>query len=247
MQTSLGIDTGEPNHERLREHSADFTPLPVVTQMLEFIWGGMGGMAAAGCDTFIQSQGAFMLDPAAGGGVFGQAMGLHPGFAKWTRSGVEIRAEEKAAERHYDNLRLGDALAADTLAWYARYDLIMTNPPFHLWKEYVRTFLPLLRSGGVLALLGLCSWGQRSAAGVELFTEHRPAIQARITGTIGFRGPGINPKTGNKWGSDPRDYCWWVWVNLGDSPIDVWASLNLPLLPAMDRRWRERPGTQEAA
>jgi hypothetical protein len=257
----MGFESGEPDHARLREHSADFTPRPVVDQFAQAI---LGAMETSGVQSFT------MLDPAAGAGVFGQSFRAVARRLAMESSihAYELREEERPnLERHYDEVTIGDALTiqaglvsalehepvstkGDWLErWNAlHYDLIVTNPPFHLWKEYLIAYRNRLDerygAGGVLAFLGLSTWGQRSREGVKLFQDakYRPFAEFRITGTLGFRGPGVNPETGKKWGTDTRNYSWWVW-KAEPSEAPSWACSNLPLLDGSERRWTTRPGT----
>ena len=245
----MGFDSGEPDHERLRDHSADFTPRPVVDQFAMWL---LSKLVDNECESFT------MLDPAAGGGVFGQSFRAvaRKLAMESTIDAYELREEERAnLERHYDAVTIGDALAIDLErisrpgedVWLdddeMAYDLIATNPPFHLWKEYLIAFRHRLKPGGVLAFLGLSTWGQRSKAGVELFAneDYRPWGELRITGTLGFRGPGINPENGKRWGTDTRNYSWWIYKP-GPPPGPDWWSTNAELLPGCDRRWTVRPG-----
>ena len=153
-QTTMGFDSGEPNHARLREHSADFTPRPVVLQLFDWL-ASLDGIHAG----FSPSTDT-MLDPAAGAGVFGQVARIVKYGRQFTTHGMEIREEEREhVRRHYDHATIGDALVSPCPG---PWGLIATNPPFHLWKEYVLAYRDLIASGGMLCLLGLCSWGQRS-------------------------------------------------------------------------------------
>jgi phospholipid N-methyltransferase len=249
-QTDMGFATGEPDHGRLREHSADFTPRPVVDQFANLL---LGILADVGGEEFT------MLDPAAGSGVFGQSFRAVARRLAMKSSihAYELREEEKPhLARHYDEVTIGDALTIDlerisqpdSDVWLSdlSYDLIVTNPPFHLWREYLTTFRRRLNANGVMAFLGLSTWGQRSKDGVSLFEDevYRPHREYRITGTLGFRGPGVNPENGKKWGTDTRNYSWWLWkAESNDDEEGIWSCRNLPLLDGSDRRWTSKPGT----
>lgn len=239
-QTGLGFDAGEPDRERLREHSADFTPRGVVDQFVARYFDLVQRVEGP---EWARREPHRVLDPAAGGGVFGQSI-----RAEAEKRGldvhltaVELRDEEATnLGRHYDEVVTADALE------YAKdaqlFDWIVTNPPFPLWREYVRTFRSLLRPHSAMSLLGLVTWGQRSRDGVELFLDarFRPVALQRITGTLGFRGPGINSETGKRHGTDTRSYGWWTW-GLGCGAAG-WVTTNLALLDSSGRRWKVKPG-----
>lgn len=244
-QSDFSFSSGEPDQERLRSFDADFTPEPVVAQFL-------GTLRDRGLEP------KCILDPAAGAGVFGKvARELWPNASI---EAIEPRKEEaQHLERYYDivhHVEFEEAVRRGLL-WCVRgmrpprFDLIATNPPFSLWRDFVAESMPLIWTGH-LALLGLTSWGARSEDGYELFELSPPDRQSRIPGTINFRGPGVNPDSGKKWTADSRDYCWWQWAVVGgrlrdrdpeDRSTMDWKSENLPRLPGHDRRWKTKPGT----
>jgi len=256
QQSSMEFDGGGPDHERLRKHAADFTPEPVVEQFIRYL-------------ARFRRPPDLVLDPSCGPGVFGKV--IRRVWPKAIVVGIEPRTEEmEHAMRNNHrvlNTEYGQALSSGLLDATLRdmadkigrkdasFDLVVTNPPFPLWRDFVRDSLPLLHDRGqprpgYLALLGLNGWGARSEAGFDLFEELPPTRQSRIPGTINFRGPGINPKTKQKWASDTRDYSWWQWsmravhrVLQQDEHRIPWASENLPRLPGADRKWTVKPGT----
>ena len=245
-QSDFSFRSGEPDHEHLRSFDADFTPEPVVLQFLTTLR-----------DSGLEAH--RILDPAAGAGVFGKVA-----REVWPNAfieAIEPRYEELPyLGRYYDKIHHStfiDAIRDDQLSCgpgmnLPRYDLIATNPPFSLWREFVRQSLPLIWRGR-LALLGLTSWGSRSEDGYDLFEEWKPDRQSRIPGTINFRGPGVNPETGKKWSTDARDYCWWQWAK-GPEHLSrirgrrpgrdglTWVAENLPRLQGHERRWKTKPG-----
>jgi hypothetical protein len=79
-----------------------------------------------------------------------------------------------------------------------RWPLIITNPPFSRWQEWIDVCLPLC--GGYLAALAFTNIlaGQARAA---WWAEHRPEKVLISPKRPQFRG-GSN---------DPRDTCWIVW------------------------------------
>lgn len=231
-QQTFGLDDGAPDHERLREHSADFTPSALVRQMFEQFKL-----------RYRSPDPISMVDAGAGAGVFGQQAKLVLGEDLRASVGVEIRDEEQFT-RHYT---LG--VHANFLELEARRfpsaNLVVGNVPFHLWREFVVHARGIVGPRGWVIFLGLSSWGQRARDGIELFSEVPPFAQWRIAGPIGFRGPGRNPETGKRWGTDTRCYSWWVWRGASMGEIPSWATTNLPLLPSIERRWTTRPGTMD--
>lgn len=256
QQSSMGFDGGGPDHDRLREHAADFTPEPVVEQFVRHI-------------ARFRRPPELILDPSCGPGVFGKVM-----RRVWPNAlivGIEPREEElEHAHRNYHrvlNVEYQHAITSGLLdatlrelagqlgRKHARFDLVVTNPPFPLWRDFVLDSVGLLANvddphPGYLAFLGLNGWGARSEDGFQLFEELYPTRQSRIPGTINFRGPGINPKTKKKWSADTRDYSWWQWsmrcvarVLQQDEHRIPWMCENLPRLPGDKRTWKVKPGT----
>ena len=244
-QSDFTFKTGAPDTDWLRAFDADFTPTPVVVQYLTILRD----------NCHIRPE--RILDPAAGGGVFGRVA-----RAVWPNAhieGIEPRGDEIGhLASHYDLVHcctFSQAIESRLLSCppgstVPKFDLIVTNPPFSMWRDFVPASLQLIYDGW-LAFLGLTSWGSRSQDGFDLFESSPPVSQSRIPGTIGFRGPGVNPRTGNKWGADTRDYCWWSWhLESGKrkpafiSPHERWACENLPRLAGHERRWIVKPGTE---
>src|SRR3989304_9495133 len=127
---------------RLLGYSAFYTPMEVVRQGVS--------MALEKC----YQTPRFFLDPSAGGGVFGKVIGE---LAPYThRTGIEIREETRMeAARHYEDFKVG-SLLTHFRGKVALFDLIMSNPPFHVWEETVTAMLPLLTPDrGRLILLGI--------------------------------------------------------------------------------------------
>lgn len=230
-QTDLGFKTGAADPDRLRQFEVDRTPTPVVRQLMQYL------------EAEFPTTGKRLkiLDPSAGSGVFGKcAAEAWPGSH---RIAVEPREEERRwLERHYQLTELA------TLQQYVGYlpspvDLVTGNPPFTLWRMFVTLGRAMLKSPGLVVLLGLDDWGQ-SAEGVEFFEEHPPFFQRRITGRLNMRGPGNNPKTGKPWASDMRGYSWWCWDHHDRDPVTGWHCENLPLLEAHEREWKIEPGRE---
>lgn len=199
----------------------NYTPPAVVRQ----------GIEAVEKDLFLSPK--TILDPAAGSGVFGQELAR-----RWPNAsiyGTEKRKEELFNLRlTYSSARCSDFRVPQPSGWPATYDLVMTNPHFPLWREYVEYFCGgMLGSNGVLVLLGYVSWGQRSRKGADIFDKYPPTACFRIRGTVSFDG---TP------GADMRDYCWWAWSPFGrDTGRTSYATTDLPRLSAADRTWRGTP------
>lgn len=234
-QAGFGFDDGGPDLERLREFDADFTPTPVVRQVLLHLRDEMGLRPRT------------MLDPCAGGGVFG--MVAREVWPHCLRVAIEPREEElDNLLNHYDFVRRGGVESLETehvVGWTEGigFDLIVTNPAFSLWPGIVDDLVPNLSRFGHLVLLGLCDVLLRGEAGLEVATRRPPSNELPIPGAIGFRGPGINPKNGKPWGTDQRSYSWWDWRK-HDGLQPCWLRDPLPRLPSADRRWTVKPGTE---
>lgn len=231
QQVPLPIEDSGPDLERLREYEADLTPEPVVHQWLVRL------RDVDGLDP------RSMLDPSAGDGVFGKV-------ARQVWPDVRIVAVEPRPEcREYlvahcdvvETMSLEAYLARGT-GWF---DLIVTNPPFTLALRWVPMLRRLLGADGLLSFLQLSELGQRGLGkrgedSCALFDANRPTAQFRIPGAIGYRGPGINPKTNKPHGADMRSYSWWMWTML--SYRQGWHGDQLPRLPSCDRKWLTPPG-----
>jgi hypothetical protein len=201
-------------------YQRDYTPTPVVDQGVRSLLRVLPDLKKA----------ESVLDPSAGSGAFGSVFSKTIPRAR--TCAVESRREEEWwLGRNYDEYEIGDFKRHRT------HDLVVTNPPFSLWEEFVETGLRCLNEGGILMLLGLTSWGSRSISGYETFMRYPPSLQMRITGTVAFQGPGR--------GTDTRDYCWWVWNHNAEGRVgEFWLSTNLPRLPSGDRRWKIPPGRE---
>lgn len=210
-----------PDEARARQFEADLTPAPMVRQMLGLLRRGM------------EDDPCRILDPAAGAGVFGMvAAELWPGSL---RDAVEPREEEsESLARHYSRhlcARLEDC-------WRelcGPYDLIAANPPFTRALEWVPLLRSMLSHDGVLVVLQLDDFGQRSEAGAEVFARHPPLECWRVPGAVGFRG--------SLTGSDQRSYAWWIWGSRRRASA-TWQTRNLPRLSSDQRRWTVRPGDE---
>lgn len=90
------------------------------------------------------------------------------------------------------------------------YDLVITNPPFSLAREFVDYGLAKLNAGGVLALLlpdGFMHSKERRA----WWPKNRPHHVYPLSSRPSFR----NGTT------DIRDYSWFIWRNTGRKHVTV--------------------------
>jgi hypothetical protein len=239
-QGGFGFELGGYSEDRLREFEVDCTPGPIVRQ---------------GFETFVEAfsppAGLRVLDLCAGSGVFGQQ--ARSVLDRPHLTAVEIRPEERPnLERWYDVVRIADVRTVEL----GEFDLVVGNPAFTLWVPVLERAVGALAPLGVAMLLGLNELGTRGSVSRGAWERWVPAWQWRIAGTIGFRGPGLNPKTGKPWGCDQRSYSWWSWrrpqgwampraaVQMGRLAA-AWSTMDLALLSAAERSWVQRPGTEE--
>jgi hypothetical protein len=202
----------------------DYTPYPVVLQ---------GARAVK--ELFTVEPPDTILDPSAGAGVFGQAFRQVWPLAQ--RSAIEPKKFEAWwLSQTYDQYAIG--MFQDTLVQEG-FDLVMTNPPFHSWEEFVEKACLVVSEGGYVVLLGLTAWGSRSESGYELFQRYCPVAQLRIPGAVSYRSRG----------NDTRDYCWWVFrrplrTDIGKLKLGGWLTINLPRLSGKQRKWSNgrKPG-----
>lgn len=245
-QLALIDDGHAAKLDRDREHEVDRTPCAVCRQGLEF------AIERAGIPS-----GSPLIDIGAGGGVFGQqynaivaADASSPyrnagDLARPSNIAIEPREEEAPnLRRHYSTTIVATfaTFAAETLPTMRRGTLdtawVACNPAFSIFQDIVRTMVPQVCA---VLLYGSIAWGC-SEEGAELFEQFRPTACGRVRGRVHHRGPGRNPKTGEPWGADQRDVCWWLWQR-GKNPT-TWATRNLPLLASVDRQWKIPPGTE---
>ncbi len=246
------IDDGHVERlQRDRDHEVDRTPVAVARQGI--------GWAGPAIEADPRKR-AIIIDICAGAGVF--SMAAREIMPLRTRVGVEIREEERQnLERHCDEVVIGDAIsyAAD-----APTDVSATigNPAFSIFPDLLRLYYPISK---VVLFYGSMQWGC-SKAGAELFAEFAPYACARVTGRVGHRGPGINPKNGLPWGADQHDHGFWLWMHdkvalkipkfnalardrvearaIGETILAEWLTVQLPYLPDAERRWIVPPGSE---
>lgn len=91
---------------------------------------------------------------------------------------------------------------AKSVAGKRSFDLIITNPPFSRWLEFVDASLPLLAHNGVLLALGFSNiLGSRKRA--VWWQKHRPSKILQSP-----RRPQYKPGSNN---GDPRETIWVQW------------------------------------
>lgn len=255
-QEGFGFDVGGISEERLREFEVDCTPGPIVRQGFETLVELLYPWTLEVLPP--RSQPLRVLDLCAGSGVFGQqarhvlrgASGLH-------LTAVEIRPEEQPnLERWYDVVKIADVRTVEL----DTYDLVVGNPAFTFWPVVLKRAVEALAPGALAMLFGLNELGTRGSESRSAWQQWVPAWQWRIGGTIGFRGPGMNPKTGKPWGCDQRSYSWWLWerpyqrampasaaeMQARGQSIPFWRAMDLAPLSASERSWVVRPGTEKA-
>ena len=230
--------------ERLRKLNVDRTPEPVAFQVL-------AGLAVERVEHI--GRAPRILDVGCGEGSWG--VGARRLWPDAHLMGIEPRDEAiPHAARNYD--RVVHGFFPGEMPETQKFDLVIGNPPFsykppgkrkiNLFPGFIRAALKLLRTGGTLCFYATNDLGQRGLKTRELFDEHPPAIQLRVAGDVGHRGPKREGVKGSG-EQDSRCYSGWVWVADGMggtiSPADGWRARNLPELPRCDRKWVRIPGT----
>lgn len=224
--------------ERLRKHEADFTPRPVIRQLLEHApsYAGWNGCYAGwnGCPTWV-------CDPAAGAGAWCMEMrAAWEGGPSWPGAGdfecvaIELREEEREhLERHADEVHIGDAIAWATDYKGKTFDVAATNPAFSLFADYVDAFLPICHDVWLFAPVDAMVRGEEPSKWLAANAKWVRHV-LWVPGGISFRAEG---------GQDFRQYGLWMFSNQ-ESSSRGWPVTLLPRLPGHDRRWVTRPGTE---
>lgn len=258
MTQALLIDNGNDVAAR-RARSSDLTPQGLVVDLLIAL------------DELLAAPPPITFDPCAGGGIWGQAeRELWPGTQ---RLGVDVRAFEERAARHYDAFAAGvDCRSvvrcespAIPPALVLGADAAITNPDFSLAFERgdgkgkarvprpslvddISRHLPRCR---LIAFLGTSQTGQRGESR-EVFADNPPILQLRATAPVACRGGSA---------TDARDYSLWVWADasptiftagvaetLGWIPPGDWLTRNVPAVSTCGAcyRWEHgRPGDSD--
>ncbi len=186
--------------------------------------------------TFLREGGkpAYWLDPCAGSGQIIQATtahserwggGLHN--VRWHSCEIEAHHEE-ALKRLCSTVVIGDFLHVVP----ARYDVVLTNPPYMLAEEFVRACVPIAER---VAMLLRVNW---AAAQRELLHEY-PADMLILPDRPSFA---LNKH--GKVGSDSTEYAWFVWrpeaTARGYGIVDVLADTPVEVRSAYRRELFER-------
>lgn len=224
-----GVPTDAEHEADLRAREADYTPRGVVRQILREAYALELSMPRPRPGRALR-----VLDWCAGAGVWSSEMRA---LARDLGFDVEITAveiderERPHLERWADRVWIGDARGMDRLSGF---DLVIGNPAFSLLADDVNGVRMLLGMSPAILVLHTIEALHRSARGRELARTLPPAAQFDIGGSISFRGPGR--------GADMRSYCAWLWLRSRTGP--GWRREVLPDLPASDRAWKTKPGTE---
>jgi hypothetical protein len=217
--------------KRLREHEADFTPRPIIRQLLQH------APAVAGWNGFP----SWVCDPAAGAGAWCLEMRLAwEGMTSWPGEGdfevvaLEVREEEREhLERHADEVHIGDAIEWAKAYRGKTFDVAATNPAFSLFPDYVDAFLPIAHDVWLFAPIDAMVRGEESSEWLAANAKWVRHVLV-VPGGIGFRSEG---------GQDFRQYALWMFSSSATRD-DGWSTTLLPRLPGHDRSWVTRPGTE---
>lgn len=148
-----------------------------------------------------------ILDAGAGLGEIGCEVER---WAGETRPGhpPTIRAVEKEPDRSLEQPARWERDCADLFDWAPeadrngmRFPLILTNPPFSLWKEWISALLPLLEQGGRLFVVMPGEYVSRC----DRWWKQNPARRVWRTS----RRP---------WKNETRECCWVEWERCYHGP-----------------------------
>jgi len=144
-----------------------------------------------------------VLDPGAGDGRLAASALTHckPHICKVTAVELhEGRAEMLPSE--WDVVCGGYLGWAEKMAGHRTFDLIISNPPFSEWIEFVDASFPLLAPRGTLLVLGFSNiLGSQKRAG--WWRRHKPSSILQSP-----RRPQFIPDSSN---GDPRESIWVQW------------------------------------
>jgi hypothetical protein len=205
---------------RSKRHPDDYYPTPAwlvqaLLRHLEAIGAGSTGELLRS----LRPSYRVVLDPGAGKGALAagvEAAALARGERNAGITAVEVNADfcRELQEQHPTwRVEQGDffAWAAHERADFAGrrdWHLIVTNPPFGRWQEWVDACLGLVDKNGLLCVLAFANvLGAQSRA--AWWREHRPEMVL-----FSPRRPQYREDSSN---GDPRDTCWIVWRGPGSS------------------------------
>ena len=140
------------------------------------------------------TNGLRVLEPAAGeGAILVELLAANP---RMKVQGVEIDNERRKRAA-----TLCPTANASFLEWKAKakFDLVVTNPPFALAMEFVQASLPILATNGTCAMLLRLNW-LASQKRASFLTRHCPDVYV-LPRRPSFTGGG----------TDATDYGWFLW------------------------------------
>lgn len=222
--TFLTVQEPPIDPERAKETESAFTPYPVAAQAL-----GRAAEFFQVAPTHNYKTIKLALDPSAGAGVWCQAM--REVFQDPYVFAAELREEERPhLVRNASEFMIGDFLTTQFAE--DAFDLLATNPPFTLFKEFADVGLRVAEHVWLFCPVDIC---MRKQADADWFVENQGLVQAEFVtpGPISFLGDG---------NSDFRTYSLWCLGQHNTGP--GWHRELLPLLPSSSRRWVHRPGTE---
>ena len=255
------LERGRLQREAVLERAsrgAAYTPLPVATACLE------AGMPAAvrTAHGYRRPHGPLrILDVCAGAGGWSEALlNLWLSVKGSTRRDLHITAVELDPRERAHLERWCDRVIIDdwTAALRHEYDVVIGNPDFALLRAPsdgaggydVERSMPaqlLAVAPAVLLFSRLGTWS-KDGPGVAVRRVYPAAVAWEVPGSIHFHAPGtLSLKARKKdgtpqvMGADQHSYAAFLWWSghTGPTVCDI-----LPDLPAEDRRWTVRPGTE---
>lgn len=222
---------GEEN--KRKQNPSDFyeTPYALAARGVELAYQSMHGSGIV----------QYCLDPALGTGVYAQAM--MDKFPNAEIYGIDLYDQNPPDDLLYDladNVTGYDFTKIPTWkhdggphrgqvdGWPHSYDLIVTNPPFSLAEEYIKTGYQLLGTGGVMCLLLKAEYYCGQGRIERLFTNglNPWKIVVPYRSRISFDGSG---KT------NTIDHAYYIWVK-------HWAGVQWNTTiewEGKDRDWKE--------
>lgn len=188
---------------------------------------------------FIGGAEPIVVDIGAGGGVFGQRARLIKPRARIV--GVEIRSDERAAARHYDQWIERDVFAAERELADLRAHLVTSNPAFKRTLAKLQLALRIVRPGGFVLFHVRADWGHKAEAWDFL---HRcpPLVELEIGGRPQYL-TGKKPN-GDDYGTDWIGAKWLLWQKGWPGVPGEWMTRQLSRLPGASLEWNVRPGDE---